>query len=193
MAPGEVAPRRQLPSFVYLAGEIDLAPHETRLPWHDPQGKQVPVVGELARSQGARMASRMIASAKSWLCHPGVDRQAPILPWGEGDGPKLSPVAAAGADPRPRPAGVGPRASGRAVRGAGGAGDGAGVVRRGGARADAAGGGEGGVPAGGAARGAAGGVLRVDRPGPGRRAGAARAGASECWCSTWAAARRTSR
>jgi len=40
------------------------------------------------------MASRMIASAKSWLCHPGVDRQAAILPWGEGDGPKLSPVAA---------------------------------------------------------------------------------------------------
>jgi molecular chaperone DnaK (HSP70) len=94
VAPGEVAPRRQLPSFVYLAGEIDLAPHETRLPWHDPQAPQAPVVGELARSQGARMASRMIASAKSWLCHPGVDRQAPILPWGEGDGPKLSPIAA---------------------------------------------------------------------------------------------------
>jgi molecular chaperone DnaK (HSP70) len=94
VAPGEVAPRRQLPSFVYLAGEIDLAPHETRLPWHGEAAPQAPVVGELARSQGARMASRMIASAKSWLCHPGVDRQAPILPWGEGDGPKLSPVAA---------------------------------------------------------------------------------------------------
>ncbi|HVK84492.1 MAG TPA: Hsp70 family protein, partial [Kofleriaceae bacterium] len=53
-----------------------------------------PVVGELARSQGARMASRMIASAKSWLCHPGVDRQAAILPWGDNDGPKLSPVVA---------------------------------------------------------------------------------------------------
>ncbi|HWU88921.1 MAG TPA: Hsp70 family protein, partial [Kofleriaceae bacterium] len=90
VAPGEVAPRRQLPSFVYLAGEIDLAPHETRLPWGDARQ----VVGELARGQGARMASRMIASAKSWLCHPGVDRQAPILPWGEADGPKLSPVAA---------------------------------------------------------------------------------------------------
>ena len=107
VAPGDVAPRRQLPSFVYLAGEIDLAPHETALPWRpfekverDPQAAASteirPVVGELARSQGARMASRMIASAKSWLCHPGVDRQAPILPWGEGDGPKLSPVAAQG-------------------------------------------------------------------------------------------------
>src|SRR5678815_1128412 len=33
VAPGEVAPRRQLPSFVYLASDIDLAPHETALPW----------------------------------------------------------------------------------------------------------------------------------------------------------------
>ncbi len=105
VAPGEIAPRRQLPSFVYLAGEIDLAPHETSLPWRpvaktekDPQAAVSttvrPIVGELARSQGARMASRMIASAKSWLCHPGVDRQAQILPWGENEGPKLSPVAA---------------------------------------------------------------------------------------------------
>jgi molecular chaperone DnaK (HSP70) len=105
VAPGEVAARRQLPSFVYLAGDLDLAPHETALPWRvvaradrDPQAAASsdvrPVVGELGRNQGARMASRMIASAKSWLCHPGVDRQAAILPWGEGEGPKLSPVAA---------------------------------------------------------------------------------------------------
>jgi len=105
VAPGDVAPRRQLPSFVYLAGEIDLAPHETALPWdatrrtvpprHDPDDRaQRVVVGELARAQGARIASRMIASAKSWLCHPGVDRNAPILPWGEGESGKLSPVAA---------------------------------------------------------------------------------------------------
>ncbi|HEX8111696.1 MAG TPA: Hsp70 family protein, partial [Kofleriaceae bacterium] len=33
VAPGEVATRRQLPSFVYLAGDVDLAPHETALPW----------------------------------------------------------------------------------------------------------------------------------------------------------------
>jgi hypothetical protein len=91
VAPGEVAPRRQLPSFVYLAGEHDLGPAETALPW-DPASRVV--VGELARSQGARTASRMIASAKSWLCHPGVDRTAAILPWGESDGPRLSPIDA---------------------------------------------------------------------------------------------------
>jgi len=99
VAPGDVAPRRQLPSFVYLASEIDLAPHETALPWkpadpHAPEGRVRVVVGELARNQGARMASRMISSAKSWLCHPGVDRNAAILPWGDNDGPKLSPVNA---------------------------------------------------------------------------------------------------
>src|SRR5262245_11922090 len=96
VAPGEVAPRRQLPSFVYLASDIDLAPHETAVPWRAdaPTTALRAIVGELARNQGARMASRMIASAKSWLCHPGVDRGAPILPWGDNDGPKLSPINA---------------------------------------------------------------------------------------------------
>ena len=97
VAPGEIAARRQLPSLIYLPGEHDLAVAETRLPW-DEQKRNV--VGELARSQGARVASRLVTSAKSWLCHGGVDRNAAILPWGqtesgsEGSGPKLSPLAA---------------------------------------------------------------------------------------------------
>ncbi len=91
VAPGEVGGRSQLPSFVYLAGEHDLTEAETAVPW-DPERRFV--VGELARAQGARIASRMIASAKSWLCHGGVDRNAPILPWGSEDSVKLSPVEA---------------------------------------------------------------------------------------------------
>ena len=94
VAPGEVAPRRQLPSFVYLPGEHDLGPAETVLPWRPAGAGDRDVVGELARNQGARNPARMIASAKSWLCHAGVDRKAAILPWGEGDGPRRSPVAA---------------------------------------------------------------------------------------------------
>lgn len=90
-APAALEPRRQLPSFLYLAGEHDLADAETALPWN-PKARTV--VGELARSQGARMPARMVSSAKSWLCHGGVDRKAAILPWGiEGDA-KLSPIAA---------------------------------------------------------------------------------------------------
>src|SRR5206468_3536293 len=48
------------------------------LPW-DPNAREV--VGELARAQGAQVPGRLISSAKSWLCHPAVDRQAAILPW----------------------------------------------------------------------------------------------------------------
>ena len=33
VAPGELGLLQQLPSFVYLAGDIDLAPQETALPW----------------------------------------------------------------------------------------------------------------------------------------------------------------
>ena len=91
VAPGEIAPRRQLPSFLYLAGEHDLGPAETALPWDRARRT---VVGELARAQGARMPERMIASAKSWLCHAGVDRQAAILPWGSDEPEKLSPIDA---------------------------------------------------------------------------------------------------
>jgi hypothetical protein len=94
VAPGELASRRQLPSFVYLAGEHDLSAAETALPWR-PNSRRV--VGELARAQGARVASRMIASSKSWLCHSGVDRNAAILPWGSDETDKLSPIDASAA------------------------------------------------------------------------------------------------
>jgi molecular chaperone DnaK (HSP70) len=39
--------------------------------------------------------TRLVSSAKSWLCHPGVDRRAPILPWkAPEDGRRLSPLEA---------------------------------------------------------------------------------------------------
>ncbi|MFB1480996.1 Hsp70 family protein [Corallococcus sp. RDP092CA] len=90
---GEVAPRALLPSAVYVPAGHELAPEVLRLPWGDDGGPYV--VGELARWQGARVPGRLVASAKSWLCHPGVDRSAPILPWGApADVQKLSPVDA---------------------------------------------------------------------------------------------------
>ena len=43
----------------------------------------------------ASVPGRLVVSAKSWLCHPGVDRSARILPWGASEEvPRLSPVAA---------------------------------------------------------------------------------------------------
>jgi molecular chaperone DnaK (HSP70) len=92
VAPGETAARPMLPSFLYLPGSHDLPPGATRLPWRDDPDR---VAGEFARTQGAKVPSRLVASAKSWLCHPGVDREAPILPWGSpAEARKESPVEA---------------------------------------------------------------------------------------------------
>src|SRR5581483_10470798 len=50
-------------------------------------------VGEFARNQGSRVPGRLVTSAKSWLCHPGVDRSAPLLPWSAPpDVQRISPV-----------------------------------------------------------------------------------------------------
>ena len=85
---GAVESRALLPSMLYapLAGErID-----------DPFGDAPWVLGELARRRGAEVRGRLVASSKSWLTHGGVDRGAPILPWGaSNDVPRLSPVDAA--------------------------------------------------------------------------------------------------
>ncbi len=46
-----------------------------------------------ARDQGRAVSGRLIESAKSWLCHHGVDRKAALLPWHAADDvPRLSPV-----------------------------------------------------------------------------------------------------
>jgi hypothetical protein len=81
-----------LPSFVYLPGAHELPEGATRLPWNEGADR---IVGEFARSQGAKVPSRLVSSAKSWLCHPGIDREADILPWGSlPEVKKLSPVEA---------------------------------------------------------------------------------------------------
>jgi hypothetical protein len=76
-APGAVEDRRMLPSFLYLPHPDELKPDDRILPWGEPPPF---VVGELARTMGGRTPIRLVASAKSWLCHPGVDRRAAILP-----------------------------------------------------------------------------------------------------------------
>jgi molecular chaperone DnaK (HSP70) len=90
--PGEVAALPLLPSCLYIPGEHELPPGATTLPWRDAPGL---IAGEFARWQGARVPGRLVASAKSWLCHAGVDRSAPILPWGApAEVKKISPVEA---------------------------------------------------------------------------------------------------
>ena len=97
VAPGEVAGAPLLPSMRYHPGADELAPGELQLPWNtlDVAGVEHVALGRLARALGAATPGRLVASAKSWLSHPGVDRMAPILPWGaDGDVAKVSPVSA---------------------------------------------------------------------------------------------------
>ncbi|WP_250453317.1 Hsp70 family protein [Caballeronia sp. ATUFL_M2_KS44] len=76
-APGAAEERELLPSFLYLPHPNELAPGDLTLPWTQERPF---IVGELARSRGAGTPIRLVSSAKSWLCHPGVDRRAAILP-----------------------------------------------------------------------------------------------------------------
>lgn len=92
VAAGETVPRVMLPSFLYLPGPHELPPGAAQLPWRDDADR---IVGEFARIQGGRVPAHLVSSAKSWLCHPGVDREADILPWGApSDARRVSPVEA---------------------------------------------------------------------------------------------------
>lgn len=76
-SPGVVGDKNQLPSFLYLAHEAETAEGSTSLPWiEQPQY----LVGEIARDLGSKTPIRLVSSAKSWLCHAGVDCKEPILP-----------------------------------------------------------------------------------------------------------------
>jgi hypothetical protein len=76
--PASVQERLLLPSFLYLPGPNELPAGSLKLPWAPERDF---AVGEWARSQGSQVPTRLVASAKSWLCHPGIDRRAAVLPW----------------------------------------------------------------------------------------------------------------
>lgn len=76
-SPGVIGEKPQLPSFMYQAHEAELAPGDLVLPW---DASPSAIVGEMARSLGGKTPIRLVASAKSWLSHGGVDRRAAILP-----------------------------------------------------------------------------------------------------------------
>ena len=89
VAQGTVEARELLASFFYVAHESD---GPQALPWDETRTY---VVGEHARGRGIDAPSRVITSAKSWLCHPTVDRRGAILPAGAPlDVERISPVEA---------------------------------------------------------------------------------------------------
>jgi hypothetical protein len=76
-APGAIEALDLLPSFLYMPHPSEFSSGDLSLPWHAERDF---AVGELARNRGAATPIRLVSSAKSWLCHPGVDRRAAILP-----------------------------------------------------------------------------------------------------------------
>ena len=88
-----VEERSLLPSFLYLPGPKELPAGSLRLPW---DANRDYAVGEFARDFGSQVPTRLVSSAKSWLCHPGIDRRGPVLPWkAPEDGRRVSPMQAA--------------------------------------------------------------------------------------------------
>lgn len=112
--PGIVESFETLPSFHYEPTADEVRSALLSGPWSvddEPAGREAAaamneaasgksrvsgspgIVGVYARDHGRTVAGRMIESAKSWLCHNGVDRRAALLPWQGADGVvRLSPV-----------------------------------------------------------------------------------------------------
>ncbi|MGR5208568.1 Hsp70 family protein [Vibrio sp. PNB22_4_1] len=91
-APGTVEIRNQLGSFLYQPHEHEMDPQSRVLPWSsEPKA----LVGAIARNLGSKTPIRLVASAKSWLCHAGVNRREAFLPAGSPEEvEKVSPLRA---------------------------------------------------------------------------------------------------
>jgi molecular chaperone DnaK (HSP70) len=91
--PGVVENRPLLPSFLYLPGPNELPAGSLKLPWAADRDY---AIGEFARNFGSQVPTRLVSSAKSWLCHSGIDRKAQVLPWKAPDNSRrVSPLEAA--------------------------------------------------------------------------------------------------
>ena len=90
---GVVEARALLPSFLYLPGAGEQPAGSLKLSWAADRDF---AVGEFARNFGSQVPTRLVASAKSWLCHSGIDRRQPVLPWkAPENGRRVSPLEAA--------------------------------------------------------------------------------------------------
>lgn len=88
---GEFTKIPVLPSFLYIPGKYDISKEVLKHPW---KKRADLFAGSFARDHGSKIPSRLVSSAKSWLCNDKADRRAKILPWGSEGFEKVSPVTA---------------------------------------------------------------------------------------------------
>jgi hypothetical protein len=77
MAPQTAGASLSLPSFLYHPLPEELNANVSAVPW---DANRTFAVGTFARDRGGELPNRLISSAKSWLCHHGIDRREKILP-----------------------------------------------------------------------------------------------------------------
>ncbi len=88
---GEFTKVPVLPSFLYIPGDYDISKEVLKHPWKKQDDR---FAGVFARDHGSKIPSRLVSSAKSWLCNANADRESKILPWGSQNINKVSPVTA---------------------------------------------------------------------------------------------------
>jgi len=89
---GYIDSRSTLPSFCYLAAKNEFPVGSMNLPWGNHADY---FVGHFALEQGAKVPTRLVRSAKSWLCHSAANRRDKILPVeAANETDRISPIAA---------------------------------------------------------------------------------------------------
>lgn len=93
---GSIEAMPTLPSFCYLTLPSEWPREAVSLPWasaHTPFPTFI--TGWFARQQGSKIPTRLVQSAKSWLCHPSANRSGNILPIEAADESiRVSPIEA---------------------------------------------------------------------------------------------------
>ena len=79
-APGVQSDHLSLPSFIYFPLPEELKAKMAGIEW-DKERKHC--IGIFASERGKEIPSRLIGSAKSWLCHSGINRREKLLPAGK--------------------------------------------------------------------------------------------------------------
>ncbi|MGL4854141.1 MAG: Hsp70 family protein, partial [Lentisphaeria bacterium] len=85
---GEFDRKRLLPACALLGISQFTSLGALQLPWSNNDY----AIGTIASSLGPEYPLQLVNSAKSWLCHAGVNRRENILPWGVNAENKISPL-----------------------------------------------------------------------------------------------------
>jgi len=92
VATGYTEHKTSLPSFCYIPASDEFPKGSIDLPWKSDTDI---LIGKLAQTEGARVPTKLVQSAKSWLCHPAANRRDKILPFdSSGSQKKISPIEA---------------------------------------------------------------------------------------------------